>query len=187
MRTKCRSIATFHRPIHSHWSQPLRGRDFYIDARGLQRDVVYLGWPIAPSSISPKGGWRGGCAGSQPMSTAVHRSPNKLWRSNSIYNLWFTLLTSPELPDVIHENPRDESNCSSCWHHSQLFQSLLVRRHPKISKNRPPEQKYFFLQIVVVEHSRSGLTVQKFERAISLRFLGIILGVLRLEVSVWIS
>jgi hypothetical protein len=31
----------------------------------------------------------GGVAGSQPMSTAVHRSPNKLWRSNSIFNLWF--------------------------------------------------------------------------------------------------
>jgi hypothetical protein len=30
----------------------------------------------------------GGVAGSQPMSTAVHRSPNKLWRSNSIFNLW---------------------------------------------------------------------------------------------------
>ncbi len=28
-----------------------------------------------------------GVAGSQPMSTAVHRSPNKLWRSNSIFNL----------------------------------------------------------------------------------------------------
>ncbi len=30
---------------------------------------------------------RGGVAGSQPMSTAVHRSPNKLWRSNSIFDL----------------------------------------------------------------------------------------------------
>ncbi len=28
MRTKCRSIATFHRPIHSHWSLPLR--QFYL-------------------------------------------------------------------------------------------------------------------------------------------------------------
>jgi hypothetical protein len=27
-------------------------------------------------------------AGSQQMSTAVHRRPNKLWRSNSIFNLW---------------------------------------------------------------------------------------------------
>ncbi len=31
----------------------------------------------------------GGVAGSQPMSTAVHMSPNKLWRSNSIFKLWF--------------------------------------------------------------------------------------------------
>ena len=32
-----------------------------------------------------RGGWG---AGSQPMSTAVHMEPNKLWRSNSIFNLW---------------------------------------------------------------------------------------------------
>jgi hypothetical protein len=30
----------------------------------------------------------GGVSGSRPMSKAVHRSPNKLWRSNSIFNLW---------------------------------------------------------------------------------------------------
>ncbi len=37
-------------------------------ARGLQRDVVYLGWPVAPSYMSPNaGGDR-----SRPMSTAVH-------------------------------------------------------------------------------------------------------------------
>ncbi len=36
----------------------------------------------------PECGGSGGVAGSQPMSTAVHRSPNKLWRSNSIFNLW---------------------------------------------------------------------------------------------------
>jgi hypothetical protein len=29
----------------------------------------------------------GGVAGSQPVSTAEHRSPNKLWASNSIFNL----------------------------------------------------------------------------------------------------
>ncbi len=33
-------------------------------------------------------GGRGGVAGSQPMSTAVHMSPNKLWRSYSMFNLW---------------------------------------------------------------------------------------------------
>jgi hypothetical protein len=35
----------------------------------------------------PKCGGEGGVAGSQPMGTAVHWSPNKLWRTNSIYNL----------------------------------------------------------------------------------------------------
>ncbi len=35
----------------------------------------------------PKYGAKGGVAGSQPISIAVHRSPNKLWRSNSIFNL----------------------------------------------------------------------------------------------------
>ncbi len=30
------------------------------ESRGLQRDVVYLGWPIAPSYMSPNAGGRGG-------------------------------------------------------------------------------------------------------------------------------
>ncbi len=36
----------------------------------------------------PKCGGRGGVAGSQPMSTGVHRSQKKHWRSNSVFNLW---------------------------------------------------------------------------------------------------
>ncbi len=68
--------------------------------RGLQRDVVYLGWPIAiaPSYMSPNS-WGGGeVAGSQPMRRAVHRSPNKLWWPISIFKLcceklfWFCFL-----------------------------------------------------------------------------------------------
>ncbi len=38
--------------------------------------------------LSPNAGGRGVVAGSQPMRTAEHRRPNKLWRSNSIFNLW---------------------------------------------------------------------------------------------------
>ncbi len=41
--------------------------------------------------FEPKCVGRGGVAGSQPMSTAVYKSPNKFWRSNSIFNLWFVL------------------------------------------------------------------------------------------------
>ncbi len=36
-------------------------------------------------SLDVGGGWELGVAGSQPMSTAVHRSSNILWRSNSIF------------------------------------------------------------------------------------------------------
>ncbi len=32
--------------------------------------------------------------GSQPRSTAIHRSPNKLWRFNTIFNLWLHSLYS---------------------------------------------------------------------------------------------
>ncbi len=35
------------------------------------------------------------------MSTAVHRSPNKVWRSNSIFNLWGTCLTNCEAGEVV--------------------------------------------------------------------------------------
>ncbi len=49
----------------------------------------------------PKCEERGGVAGSQPMSTAVHRSPNKLWRSNSIlFNLWCKMTEASFNPDV---------------------------------------------------------------------------------------
>ncbi len=63
--------------------------------RGLQRDVVYLGWPIAPSSMNPNVGEGVGVPGSQPKSTAVHRSPNKLCRSYSIFKLWSELTQPP--------------------------------------------------------------------------------------------
>ncbi len=54
----------------------------WAPARGSQRDVVNLGCPIAPSYMSPNArGGGGGVAGPQPMSTTIHRSPNKLWRS----------------------------------------------------------------------------------------------------------
>ncbi len=41
-------------------------------AWGLQRDVVGLCWPIAPSNTSPNAGELGGLQGSQPISAAVH-------------------------------------------------------------------------------------------------------------------
>jgi hypothetical protein len=73
----------------SQWNSDTRGKSElpWITRRGLQRDVVYLGWPIAPLYMSPNKGGGGSC-GVSANETAVHRSPNKLWRSNSIFNLW---------------------------------------------------------------------------------------------------
>ncbi len=55
---------------------------------GLQRDVVYLGWPIAPSYMSPNAGVGGSCG----VSANEYSSTNKLWRS--IFNLWYCGLVS---------------------------------------------------------------------------------------------
>jgi hypothetical protein len=41
---------------------------------------------ILADQQEPKCGGRGKVAGSQPMHTTVHRSPNKLWGSNSIFS-----------------------------------------------------------------------------------------------------
>jgi hypothetical protein len=72
-----------------------------LSLRGLQRDVVYLDWPIAPSYTSPNARRRG-VEGSQPVSTAVLRSPSKPWRSNSIFNLW----SLPSSSAILHPNLR---------------------------------------------------------------------------------
>jgi hypothetical protein len=47
--------------------------------------------------MSPDAGGGGEVAGSQPMSTAVHRSPIKLWRSNSIFKLCYFPLPCGDL------------------------------------------------------------------------------------------
>ncbi len=51
-------------------------RDTRDQGRRFQRDVVYLGWPIAPSYM----GGEGGVAGSQPMRKIVRRSFGNLTR-----------------------------------------------------------------------------------------------------------
>jgi hypothetical protein len=56
----------------------------------ISRDIVYLGWPIAPLYMSPNAGMRGV---SQWVKLCTW-SPNKLWRSNSIFNLWFLTYTN---------------------------------------------------------------------------------------------
>ncbi len=60
-------------------------------SRGSQRDVVYLGRPmaIAPSFKSPNAG-EGGCrVSANEYSQLCAWSPNKPWRFNSIFILWW--------------------------------------------------------------------------------------------------
>ena len=59
----------------------------FISIRGSQRDVVYLGWPIAPSYMSPNWGG-GGVTGSQQWVHLCTWRQNKLWRSYLLFNLW---------------------------------------------------------------------------------------------------
>ncbi len=56
---------------------------------GSQRDVVYLGWPIAPSYRSPKARWWAGLRALSQWVQLCTWSPNKLRRSNLIFNLWW--------------------------------------------------------------------------------------------------
>ncbi len=62
-----------------------------------------LSWLISSALVfEPKCGGRGGVAGPQPMNTAVHRSPNKLWRSNSVFNLCFKLVIFTNISCIVH-------------------------------------------------------------------------------------
>ncbi len=76
-----------------------------VTDRGSHKAVVYLGRPIVPPYLGPNAGeeqWE--VAGSWVMSTAVHWSPNKRWRSNSTFNLQYGN-RGGELPlDVVAEH-----------------------------------------------------------------------------------
>ncbi len=61
---------------------------FILLYRGSKRDdVVYLGWPKAPSYMSPNAGGGGGLRGLSQWIQLCTWSLNKLWKSNSIFNL----------------------------------------------------------------------------------------------------
>ncbi len=63
--------------------------------QGSQRDVAYLGWPIAPSYMSHNAGGGGGEGRMRGLSQWVQLciwSLNRLWRFNSIFNLSFVFL-----------------------------------------------------------------------------------------------
>jgi hypothetical protein len=72
-----------------------------VSNRGSQRDVVYLGLPIAPSYMSLNAGDGVGwvCANGAQIC--------KLWRSNSIFNTWIQTTNSKLVGFTKKISPKD--------------------------------------------------------------------------------
>jgi hypothetical protein len=84
--------------------------------RGSQRDVTYLGWPIAPSYMSPNAGKGGeGLWESQPMSTPVHK-PH--WAQINFGDLTPYLTYAPPSPC---QPTRSYERCSSMRFSKEVF------------------------------------------------------------------
>ena len=70
----------------------VKGEDGTETVSGVREDQgvtkrCYLSWLTNRALVyEPKCGGTGGIAGSQPMSTAVHRSLIKIWRFRSTFN-----------------------------------------------------------------------------------------------------
>jgi hypothetical protein len=110
--------------------------------RRSQRDVVYRGWPIAPSHVSPNAGL-GGLSQWVQMCTW---SPNKLWRSNSItyenHPLQPILAYFPADPWIFHLKTTLQlfsSSVFSSWVH------LWVRNTYVIKTLKACRLEFFFL------------------------------------------
>ncbi len=89
-------------------------------SRGSQRDVVYLGWPIAPSYMSPNagegdGGWVQLCTW----------RPNKLWRPMLRRNS--TICKNGKVPRMQEPHPTNSTMSAKQW------VLLLCRQHASAS------------------------------------------------------
>ncbi len=82
-------------PFLRHWpfNYNINLSSLKISRQGVTK-WCRLSWQTNSALVyEPKcGGGGRPVAGSQPMSTVVHRSPNKLWRYNSIFNLCLQVL-----------------------------------------------------------------------------------------------
>ncbi len=95
--------------------------------RGLRRDVLYLGWPIAPFYVSPNAG--GGELRDLSQWVQLYtRSPNKLWRSISIFDLCIQCLSKIVLGIIVLTTslPQKDSNAQ--------LQSLLAMVYSPTAK-----------------------------------------------------
>ncbi len=100
----------------------------------LQGDVVYLGWPIAPSYMSPNAGGRGGgCVVSANVYSCTHGAQINSGRSNCIFNLWCWSMAFLQPPFC------DQCNTvRHCWRLKQCKPPTEIQN----------ENKYFLIEIV---------------------------------------
>ncbi len=123
------------------WAALTRIPKWIVGPRRLPRDDLYLGWPIAPSYMSPNAGVGGSCGVSaNEYRTAVHRSPNKLWGSNSIFNLWYDplLFWPPVSRSIVQwygsanpdQHPENRLYTTVSWIPSNLYCLQIVDPEP---------------------------------------------------------
>ncbi len=101
----------------------------FIGPRWLQRVVVYPCGPIAPSYSSPNAGDAARSGVSANRYSSAHHvtwSPNKLWRSNSIFNQWSTPCTVSLSFSFFCGDPWDRPATLYCP--SRLLLSFPARR-----------------------------------------------------------
>ncbi len=106
----------------------------FNEGRGSQRDVVYLGWPIAPSYLSPNAG----VAGSQTLSQWVQLciwSPNKLWRSISM-KVYCTIDGNKNNADIRLESSVKERRNNSALTR-MTFENTTDALHYRLAGNTP--------------------------------------------------
>jgi hypothetical protein len=92
--------------------------------------------------ISPNAGEGGELKGSQPMSTAVHKSPNKLWRSNSILNLCkYKNLAYLHIQEFLYTTSSDDGTLKKL---TEIEAPLEQFFHPNKTKNSKKNLAKFF-------------------------------------------
>ncbi len=124
----------------------------------------------------------------------LHRSPNKLWRSNSIFNLWvqrsFAVVSPVSWVSLFPSLSRSLS--ALCKAGTCL--STLASDNQTTTKKPGILPCHFLLGSEIGHYAGSGTTIRIVlyvsrnrihESTISLRFLGIILRVIRFEVYVY--
>ncbi len=119
--------------LSQHWKS-----DFFISFQAgghKEMSSTVSCWPIAPSYMwaQMRGEEGGSCwVSAKEFSCCVHRSPNKLWRSNSIFQLWFQAM------GVATESPHIRSCFSS---QNAAFSPWLSACYPRVATPLPSSSR----------------------------------------------